>query len=253
MNLIDLPNAALSRMRVVLVKTSHPGNIGAAARAMKTMGISNLVLVAPEVFPSALATARAAGAADVLERARVVQTLPEALVGVQMAGALTARRRELALPFHTPRQASERLGQVALEGEVALVFGNETSGLSNEDLAYCHMPITIPTQPGYSSLNLGSAVQVMCYEMRMAALALSQAEDSVPQPSRVDRLASHDEVEGFFAHLERALTESGFYDPQHSRRLFPRVRRLFGRVALEHDEVSILRGMLTSFQAKWRQ
>lgn len=251
MNPGQQPNLILDRVRVVLVNTSHPGNIGAAARAMKTMGLKHLVLVRPEDFPSELASARAAGSVDVLNNAQVVSSLPEALRGVQVAAAMTARRRELSLPFHTPREAAAVLTQTALQGEVALVFGNETSGLSNEALLHCRLPVTIPTNPDYSSLNLGSAVQVLAYELRLAALACTTAP-AAPAATPAAQLARHDEVEGFFQHLEQTLTESGFYDPKHSRRLFPRLRRLFGRVALEQDEVNILRGMLTSFQQKWR-
>ena len=244
----------LKSVRVVLVRTSHPGNIGATARAMKTMGLSRLWLVNPEHFPSEVAQARASGAVDVLASATVVRTLEEALEGVHFAAALTARRRDLALPFVHPREGAERVWTLAQHAETALVFGNEASGLTNAELAHCQLPVTIPTNPAYGSLNLGAAVQIMCYELRLAALT---NENLAPQsqPNKIvpgQMLASHDEVEGFFSHLEEALRQSGFYNPLHSRRLFPRLRRLFGRVGLERDEVSILRGMLTSFQGPRR-
>ncbi|MGE0012171.1 MAG: RNA methyltransferase [Azoarcus sp.] len=237
---------ALDRIRVVLSRPSHPGNIGAAARAMKTMGLSQLWLVSPACFPDPVADARASGATDLLESARVVDTLEEALAGTVLAVAVTARRRELSLPRVTARAAAAEMVQWADRGELALVFGNETSGLSNDEVGLCAMPVTIPTNPDFSSLNLGAAVQLLSYELRMAALAPAEVYASDPQP----QAATHAEVEGFFAHLERAVTESGFHEPQNPRRLMPRFRRLFGRVRLEKEEVGILRGMLSSFQRK---
>lgn len=235
---------ALDRIRIVLSRTSHPGNIGAAARAMKTMGLSQLWLVSPESFPDPVADARASGAGDLLQSARVVASLREALDGTVLAAAVTARRRELALPRRDARDAALELVGYAEQGDVALVFGNETSGLSNEDVLLCGMPVTIPTNPDFSSLNLGAAVQLLSYETRMAAL--QPRLEAEPQP----RLATHDEVEGFFGHLEQAVTESGFHEPANPRRLLPRLRRLFGRIRLEKEEIGILRGMLTSFQRK---
>ncbi|ANQ85212.1 RNA methyltransferase [Azoarcus olearius] len=235
---------ALDRVRIVLSRTSHPGNIGAAARAMKTMGLSQLWLVAPESFPDPVADARASGADDLLRNARVVGSLAEALAGTVLAAAVTARRRELALPRRDARAAAVELLRFAEQGDVALVFGNETSGLSNEDVLLCGMPVSIPANPAFSSLNLGAAVQLLCYEMRMAALQPQLDADPAP------RLATHDEVEGFLQHLEQAVTESGFHEPSNPRRLLPRLRRLFGRVRLEKEEVGILRGMLSSFQRK---
>jgi tRNA/rRNA methyltransferase len=239
-------DVALDRVRIVLSHPSHPGNIGAAARAMKTMGLSQLWLVAPAAFPDPVAEARASGATDVLEQARVVATLEEALAGTVLAAAVTARRRELSLPRRAARAAATEIVDWAARGEVALVFGNETSGLSNEEVGLCAMPVTIPTNPAFSSLNLGAAVQLLCYELRMAALQPAPVYEGDPQPQP----ATHDEVEGFFEHLERAVTESGFHEPANPRRLMPRLRRLFGRVRLEKEEVGILRGMLSSFQRK---
>ncbi len=242
--------SALDRIRVVLSRPSHPGNIGAAARAMKTMGLSALWLVAPEDFPSPIADARALGAVDLLATARVVPNLEAALAGTVLAAAVTARRRELSLPRRTAREAAGEIVEWAARGEVALVFGNETSGLSNEEVGLCAMPVTIPTDSAFSSLNLGAAVQLLSYEVRLAALGASPGvssgyyDDTQPQP------ATHDEVEGFFGHLEQAVIQSGFLDPANPRRLLPRLRRLFGRVRLEKEEVGMLRGMLTSFQRK---
>lgn len=235
---------ALDRIRIVLSRPSHPGNIGAAARAMKTMGLSQLWLVAPHAFPDPIADARASGATDILAAARVVPTLAEALSGTVLAAGVTARRRELSLPRRNAREATAELVAQAAAGDVALVFGNETSGLSNEEVLLCGMPVTIPANPDYSSLNLGAAVQILCYEARIAALAPAEPADPGPEP------ASFDEVEGFLAHLERATTASGFHDPANPKRLLPRLRRMFGRIRLEKEEVGILRGMLTSFERK---
>lgn len=209
------------------------------------MGLSQLVLVSPHAFPDPVATARAAGADDILANARVVGSLSEALEGTVFAAALTARRRELSVPMKWAREAAgDLLGRAAF-GDVALVFGNETVGLSNEDVALCHMPVKIPVSETYSSLNLGAAVQVLCYELRMAALDPSAAPAVEFEP------ATFEQIEGFFSHLDRAITASGFFDPSNSKRLWPRLRRLFGRIRLEKDEINILRGMLSAFEKRW--
>lgn len=240
---------ALDRIRVVLSRTSHPGNIGAAARAMKTMGLRDLWLVAPESFPDEVATARASGAVDLLAAARVVDTLQQALADTVFSAALTARRRELSLPRMQARDAARELVARSGDGIVALVFGNETSGLSNEEVGLCSLPVTIPTDPDFSSLNLGAAVQVLSYELRMAALGEAAAAtlDAQAEP------ATHADFEGFMAHLERVVTASGFHDPANPKRLLPRMRRLFNRVRLEKEEVAILRGMLTTFETPKRR
>lgn len=194
---------ALDRIRIVLSRPSHPGNIGAAARAMKTMGLTRLWLVAPAAFPDPVADARSSGAGDVLAAAQVVERLEDALAGTVLAAAVTARRRELSLPRLTARAAAVELVEWADRGEIALVFGNETSGLTNEEVALCAMPVTIPTNPDFSSLNLGAAVQLLSYELRMAALEPAPVFDGDPRPQP----ATHDEVEGFLEHLERAVTE----------------------------------------------
>ena len=240
---------ALDRIRVVLSRTSHPGNIGAAARAMKTMGLRDLWLVAPEAFPDEVATARASGAADLLESARVVGTLQEALADTVFSAALTARRRELSLPRMQARDAARELVARSSDGIVALVFGNETSGMTNEEVGLCSLPVTIPTDPDFSSLNLGAAVQVLSYELRMAALGEAAA---VPADVQAEP-ATHADFEGFMSHLERVVTASGFHDPANPKRLLPRMRRLFNRVRLEKEEVAILRGMLTTFETPKRR
>ena len=232
----------LSRIRIVLSRTSHPGNIGAAARAMKTMGIVSLYLVKPKKFPDADAEARASGAVDVLLGARVCATLAEALHGPVHALAVSARRRELAYASADARSAAHGLVAAAQQGEVAIVFGTEMSGLTNEEILQCRAMAHIPADPGYSSLNLGAAVQVMAYETRVAALGGAASAAGVAEPAR------HEDVENFYVHLEQSLLASGFLDPSNPRRLMPRLRRLFGRACLEQEEVNILRGMLNSFR-----
>jgi tRNA/rRNA methyltransferase len=239
------PNELLSRVRVVLCRPSHPGNIGAAARAMKTMGLSRLMLVSPRQFPDPEADARATGAVDLLVAATVCRSLDEALVGAHFAAALSARQRELGPPPSQPRGGVAALLAAAEQGEVALVFGNETSGLSNEEVQRCQLAITIPTNPDFSSLNLGAAVQLLCYELRMSVFAEAPPQPTLAKPF-VSPAATHDEVEGFFAHLERVMIATGFLDPLQPKRLLPKLRRLFGRIALEKDEVNILRGILAS-------
>ena len=231
----------LSRIRVVLSRTSHPGNIGAAARAMKTMGIVSLHLVNPKKFPDAEAEAMASGASDVLRGARVCASLAEALQGTVYALAVSARRRELAYVSADARSAAQLLLAAAQEGEVALVFGSEKSGLTNEEILQCGAVAHIPADPGYSSLNLAAAVQVLAYEARLAALGAQ------PLPAAELAPARHEDVENFYVHLEQSLLASGFLNPANPKRLLPRLRRLFGRARLEQDEVNILRGMLNSF------
>ncbi|MBL0076705.1 MAG: RNA methyltransferase [Rhodocyclaceae bacterium] len=235
-----------TRIRIVLSHTSHPGNIGAAARAMKTMGLSRLVLVNPKTFPDVQADAMAAGADDVLANAQVVASLNEALVGTTLAIALTARRRELAAPPMWARDAAA--GVVAHSGEIALVFGNETSGLSNAELAQCGAWAMIPVDAEFSSLNVAAAVQIMCYEVRQAAIAPGE----LPVISGAGMLATHDDVERLLAHFEQAALGSGFLDPASPKRLMLRLRRMFGRAQLEREEVAILRGLLASFEDQRR-
>jgi len=236
---------SLSRVRIVLSRTSHPGNIGAAARALKTMGFARLVLVAPQCVPDAQSLAMASGADDVLRQAQVTDTLADALAGTTLALALTARRRDLATePLWARDGASELAATVAHGGEVALVFGNETFGLSNEELAACARWAMIPANPAYPSLNLAAAVQLMCYEMRLALVAVPPA----PTFARAGTPATHEEVEGLLAHCERAALASGFLDPERPGRLMLRLRRLFARAALEREEINILRGLLAALE-----
>jgi len=233
----------LDRVRVVLSQTSHPGNIGAAARACKTMGLSQLWLVAPQRFPDPEAEARASGAGDLLTGARVVDTLAEALAGTVAAVALTARPREISAPQVAPREAAERLLVLAGEGEVALVFGNEQAGLSGDEVALCSLLCQIPTSPVYSSLNLASAVQILAYEMRLAAGATS-----LRTAGHDDAPAGFEEVEGLHAHLLQVMAALEFYDPKNPRRLEPKLRRFVARAQPLREDVNILRGLLTAME-----
>lgn len=242
------PEVLLSRIRIVLCRPSHPGNIGAAARAMKTMGLSRLCLVLPKQFPDPEADTRATGAVDLLQQAEIYPSLKEALAGAVFVVGLSARRRDLGPEIGEPREMVARLLAAAAEGEVALVFGNETMGLSNDEIQLCHAAVSIPTNPDFSSLNLGSAVQVLCYEVRMAAFAdRPPVSDTLATPF-VSPTATHSEVEGFYEHLESVMTTTGFFNPEHPGRLIPKLRRLFGRIRLERDEVNILRGVLAATQ-----
>ena len=230
----------LSRIRVVLLRPSHPGNIGAAARAMKTMGITQLRLVRPKRFPHPDARAMAAGAADVLESAHACASLEEALAGTTYSVALSARERELSHLSLDARAAAQELLSAARKDEVAIVFGNETVGLTNKEIMRCSALARIPADPEYASLNLAQAVQVIAYELRMAALAPSAA------PAKT-AYATHEEMEKLFAHLERSLYASGYLHPRHPRKLMDRLRRLFAKARLEAVEVNILRGMLAAW------
>jgi tRNA/rRNA methyltransferase len=240
--------------RFVLVEPSHPGNVGAAARALKTMGFSRLVLVSPRVphvqsDPEAIAMA--SGADDVLASAHVVPTLADALVGVHWSIALTARLREYGPPQWTPRAAAAVAHDQAVHGEIALVFGNERTGLSNEDVERCSALAHIPANPAYSSLNLAQAVQVLAYELRTVYLseddatarALVTAQASATQVEPAGPRAASDEIESMFTHLESALVALDFLDPANPKKLMSRLRRLFARSGLEREEVNIVRGI----------
>ncbi len=240
----------LSRIRVVLCRPSHPGNIGAVARAMKTMGLSSLYLVQPKQFPDPEANTRATGAVDLLEKANISTSLAEALAGCVFAVALSARQRDLGPEIGQPRETVARLLAEAENGDVALVFGNETVGLSNEEILHCQAAVTIPTNPDFSSLNLGSAVQVLCYECRMAAFSERPPIAGQGVTPFVSPTASLDEVEGLFGHLESVMTDTGFFNPAQPGRLLPKLRRMFGRIRLEKDEINILRGILASTEVK---
>jgi len=234
----------LDRIVVVLSHTSHPGNIGAAARAMKTMGLSTLRLVNPEVFPSDIATARAAGAADLLDSARMFSSLGAALADCVYVVGSSARGRDFAGEVCDARRACARLVETTHQGTVALVFGCEMSGLTNAEVGRCQTLAFVPANPDYSSLNLGSAVQVFGYELRMAA-GLTRGF-AAPE----FQLATQAEIDAMFVHMREAMTDIGFFNPDNPRRLFPRLQRLFGRTRLEREEVDIFRGLFRAMQQK---
>ena len=228
-----------ANVRFVLVEPNHPGNVGSTARALKTMGFSALALVAPHCRLDDQARAMASGADDVLAAVRIAESLGEALGDCVFAVAATARPRELSPEVFDARGAASRLATACLQGAVAQVFGNETSGLSNEQIRQCDAVAHIPTNPEYSSLNLAAAVQVFAYELRMALAP------GIPAPAgETDAAATRSEVEQLIAHAERALAEIGFHDPHSAKRLMPRLRRLAARARLEREEINILRGML---------
>lgn len=233
----------LSSIRIILVATSHPGNIGSTARAMKTMGLSSLYLVKPKSFPDYKAKEMAAGADDLLESAVVTETLDEALMGCQLVLGTSARPRGLSLPGLLPASCAELVSQQTEDTQIALVFGREHAGLTNEELLKCHYHIHIPSNPEYSSLNLAQAVQIVAYELRMKLLA-PKAEVALRQ----DEYATADEIEQFYEHLRDVFIETQFLKASNPRRLMQRVRRLFNRVNLEKMEVNLLRGMLSQVQ-----
>lgn len=234
--------ASLNNVRIVLSHTSHPGNIGAAARAMKTMGLTDLRLVNPQRFPDGEATARAAAAADVLECARVCDTLDDALAGAALAVAVTARRRDLSHRILAPREAAPLLLERAASQPVALLFGNETAGLSNAELGKCQLLVNIPTNPDCTSLNLAAAVQVLAYELHAAL------PETASQQEAARLLASFDDLEHFYKRLESLLVETKFLDPAEPKRLMLRIRRMFARAELEPEELAILQGILTALR-----
>jgi tRNA/rRNA methyltransferase len=228
----------LDRIRVVLCATSHPGNIGSAARALRAMGLSRLVLVAPRAFPHPDADALAAGAGDLLRSAEVVPTLDAALAGATLAIGFSVRPREFAGAAQSVREAAREAVAHAAAGQVALVFGTEMSGLSNAELARCPIVATIPGAPGQASLNLAAAVQVAAYEVFVAAHG-----DAVWAAPRFEP-ATLDEIEALYACAQRTLIAMRFLDPRQPKRLLARLRRLFARARLEKEEVNILRGIL---------
>jgi len=230
-------------IRIVLVGTTHPGNIGAVARAMKNMGLSDLALVNPKYFPHEEATARASGATDILDNARVVTSLAEALTDCVYVAGASARSRTIGWPTMGPRDCAERMMLEMKKGQVAAVFGPEKSGLNNEDLDRCHTLLTIPTNPDFSSLNLAMAVQVFTYELRVAS-----ALNGGPGFASEAPPATGEEMEHFYAHLEQVFEDVKFLDPDNPRYLMRRMRRLFIRARPDVNEVNILRGFLTAIE-----
>jgi tRNA (cytidine32/uridine32-2'-O)-methyltransferase len=232
-------------IRIVLVGTTHPGNIGAVARAMKNMGVADLALVGPRHFPHKDATARASGAVDVLKNAVVVETLDEAVSDCVYTVGASARSRAINWPTLEPRECAAKLIDESRAGPVAAVFGPEKYGLTNEHLDLCDALLTIPTNPDFASLNLGMAVQVLTYELRAAGVDRDQPEYEPDAP-----LATNEEMQHFYRHLEEVLTDIRFLNPENPRHLMRRLRRLFVRARPDHNEVNILRGILTAVERK---
>ncbi|MDH3513896.1 MAG: RNA methyltransferase [Gammaproteobacteria bacterium] len=238
---------ALSEIRIVLVRPTHPGNVGATARAMKNMSLRRLYLVAPEKFPSPLATDRAAGADDVLESAVICDSLDDAIRDCHLVVGTTARQRRIGWPTLDPAEGAHRLMHGAGRGPVALLFGQERTGLLNEELDRCHFSVTIPADKEYSSLNLASAVQILAYELYRASLA-GAAPPAKPEEVNDGRPASREDMQRFYEHLEKVLHHIGFLDPANPRLLMRRLMRLFNRAGLDDNEMNILRGILTSIE-----
>ncbi len=239
----------LDNIRIVLVNTSHPGNIGGVARAMKNMGLNDLCLVAPRQFPDEQATWRAASATDLLDRAVIVETVEQAVADCQFVVGTSARNRRIPWPLLDPRQCAERVAASSARDErVAILFGREDRGLTNEELQLCNLHLNVPTSEDYSSLNLAMAVQIVCYELRMQLVGdklPANEDDQWDTP-----FSTAENMERFYQHLEDTLVDIEFLDPAAPRQLMTRLRRLYGRVRLDEMELNILRGILTETQ-KW--
>lgn len=235
----------LANVRIVMVETSHPGNIGACARAMKNMGLSQLYLVKPRLFPHDEATARASGAGDVLQQATICGSLDQALEGCSVVIGASARRRSIAWPELNPRECAALVAPHSQEANVAIVFGRESSGLSNEELDRCGYLVHIPCNEAFSSLNVAAAIQVVSYELRMY---LEQGEAVEEAIESLDEPATSEELEGLYEHMQQALVDIDFLDADKPRKLMRRVRRLYNRAVLERREVNILRGILSAAQ-----
>ena len=235
-----------ARTRFILVRPSHPGNIGAAARAIRTMGFTRLYLVAPHKFPHPDAVAMASGALAVLEEAIVVPTLVDAIADCTLALGCTARHRGVPLPEHSPRDAAQRALETSARSEIAFVFGNERTGLENDELMSCHAAVHIPSDATFSSLNLAQAVQVLAYELRMAIL--EAFAPGVEEEHRVEAIATVDQLEYFFKHLSEMLDDIDFHKGRSPVTIMQRLRRLFLRTNLEQREVRILRGIFDDAQ-----
>ncbi len=228
------------QIRIILNQPSHPGNIGSTARAMKTMGLSRLTLVAPKYFPHADAIALAAGADDILAVAIVTDSLDAAIGDCHLLIGTSARTRSLPWPLLTPRECAVKISAEASSSEIGVLFGREDSGLPNEALQRCHYHVQIPSNPEYSSLNLAAAVQILAYEIRMALLDGEKALVSTPTSTLTDK-----EMELFYTHLEETLYTIGFIKPDTPNRIMPRLRRLYNRARPDAVEMNILRGILS--------
>jgi len=232
-----------ANIRIVLVETSHPGNIGGVARAMKNMQLKTLYLVSPESFPDPVAFARSSGASDVLDNAVVCNSLPEAISDCRLVIAATARSRTIEWPQLDAPVAAHELTSMASSAPVALVFGRESSGLNNEELNQCHNMVSLPANPDFSSLNLACAVQVLAYEVRLACLADGSGSGSVPNVKRGDLPASSEKLNQLFMHLEDTLLKVDFMPPHRATTLMRKLKRFFFRARISEEEVAIFRGI----------
>ena len=238
-----------ANIRIVLVNTTHPGNIGGAARAMKNMGLAELYLVEPKEYPAPRAVWRAAAARDILDGATIVETVDEAIADCGLVVGTSARERRIPWPLLNPRECGEKIYRESATHKTALLFGREDRGLTNEELQKCHYHVHIPSNPDYSSLNLATAVQVLAYEVRMATLADEQG--NLPAlPDWDQPPVKSADLEYFHEHLATTMAELKFYDPENPKQVLTRMRRLFNRVRMDEMEVSILRGLLTAVQRK---
>ena len=240
----------LSQIKIVLVETTHPGNIGAVARAMKNMAMTNLWLVSPKIFPSAEATSRASGADDVLAKATVCQSLQEAIADCQIVIGASARCRTISWPEMTPRECAEHVVPNRTDKKVAIIFGRENSGLKNHELDLCHFLLRIPCNSEYSSLNIAAAVQVVCYELYVTADL--QESVVIGDRGKIPK-ATAMQMESFYTHLYQALTDIGFMHPDKSNSIMRRLRRIYNRVQLDTKELDILRGILRMSQNNQRK
>ena len=231
----------LNNIRIVLVETFHPGNIGAAARALKNMGLGQLWLVNPRDFPSEEATSRAAGAKDLLDSAVVVESLEEAIADCQLVVGTSARERTFDLPLQDLESAAEQIHNESHSGEVAIIFGRETMGLNNKEMLMCNRHLFIDANPDYPVLNVSQAIQLVCYELRRASRLAPETVEEAPYPRQHEMVL-------FFEHLERVLRRVSFIIPQHEGRVLDKLKRYFNRTRPEKTEMGMLRGILNAVE-----
>ena len=243
---MDGKNNLLNSVKVVLVGTTHPGNIGATARAIKNMGILNLALVQPKEFPSDVATFRSKAAKDILENAEIYESLKDAVSECELVVGTSARDRTIPWPVLSPREAAAEMHKSSLNGDVAIVFGREDRGLTNEELGLCNFHVHIPSDPEYSSLNLSQAVQILAYEIRLAYLEENERNEDYWD---VD-LANNEQTERLINHMDELMQEVDFYDTENPRKLLVRVRRFFKRSKIDVMEANIFRGLFATIQKK---
>lgn len=242
----------LDNIKIVLVETSHTGNMGSAARAMKTMGLTNLCLVNPIIKPDSQSISLAAGASDIIKQAQIFSSLEAAVADCSLVIGTSARPRSLQWPNLTPKECGDKIiAEACRHAQVALVFGRERVGLTNDELQKCHFHVSIPANPDYSSLNLAMSVQVLSYEIRMSLLSAQEASIKLDEQDINEVHYPKDEdIERFYQHLEQTLLQTGFINPHHPGQIMGRLRRLFTRARIEQQELNILRGILTSIDKK---